>query len=184
VASGDDQGAAVRGEVNDGPLADDPFLGNFTGADVPEPDPVGVPAATRRPAAVAAEGVDLAVLVYPQFPPHRAGLQVQDLVDLPLDRLRRPRAAFRAAGEPGPGQGGQLPRRAQAQTLPLRTLAGYRPAQQTVPTARQEVPGRGGGVGPGPLSLEEHEGGPGGQHGHLPAVAPGPQAGPPPPPPP
>src|SRR5262249_47155162 len=60
VAAGDDQSTAVAGEEDVRALADNPFVDHLTRADVPEADAVRVPAAAGRPAAVAAETMDLA----------------------------------------------------------------------------------------------------------------------------
>ena len=140
-----------------------------------------MPAAARRPPAVPAEGPDLSLRMAAQLLPHRPRFQVQDLVGTPLFRHRPQRAAVRAAHEPGPAQGGQLPRRAETQMLPLRIVARERPAQQTVRTAGQEPPARAVGcAGPPSLSrlaVEEGKDGPRGQRGELPAAAQVPQAG-------
>ena len=77
-------------------------------------------------------------------------------------------------------QGGQLPRRAQAQTLALRIVARDRPAQQTVrPLVRRlqrGLFGRDRAPSPSP-AIEENIDGPRGQHGQLPAAGQVPQTG-------
>ena len=140
-----------------------------------------MPAAARRPPAVPAEGPDLSLRMDAQLPPHRPRFQIQDLVGAPLVRHHPQRAAVRAARKPGPTQGGQLPRRAETQTLALRIVARDRPAQQTVRTAGQERQ-RGLSCVPGPPlpsrpAVEEGIDGPCGQRGELPAAAQVPQAG-------
>src|SRR5262245_61844586 len=63
ITSRNNQRPAIGREEYIRSLAENPFVDHFTSDDIPQPDPVRVPATARCPAAIPAERADLAIFV-------------------------------------------------------------------------------------------------------------------------